>query len=238
MSSAVNFQHLELFKNILPETLQTIRTEVKQRHYPKGTLVLANASFERCFCYIITGYVKLFKETYEGEEVILDLLSSGYFFGEQTLFEKKAEHLYSIQAVSDLELFTWSVSLIRQLIDQDHQLAINFLKNNLLKQNDLAIELQHLSHQKAEQRLGCLLLRLCGMQETTQKEMILKLPYDKALIAARLNMRPETFSRAMQKVSSECNIDVQGHVLKINSIELLQRYACENCSQNSTSSSC
>lgn len=61
--------------------------------------------------------------------------------------------------------------------------------------------------------------------------MILKLPYDKALIAARLNMRPETFSRVMQKVSAECNIDVQGYILKINSIELLQRYACENCSK-------
>lgn len=80
----------------------------------------------------------------------------------------------------------------------------------------------------ASQRIGCFMLRLCGSSD--ERDITLKLPYDKSLIAARLGMKSETFSRALNKLRNETNINISGSVVTIPEIDDLSLYACTACS--------
>jgi CRP-like cAMP-binding protein len=82
--------------------------------------------------------------------------------------------------------------------------------------------------QSAPQRIGCFLLRLCKAQE--EGEVTLHLPYDKTLIAARLGMKPETFSRALTRLRQESDIEVKGATVSIPDIQRLVGYTCNACS--------
>ena len=68
--------------------------------------------------------------------------------------------------------------------------------------------------------------------EKEEKDGIVRihLPYDKTLVAARLGMQPETFSRALSKLKKETGIRVQGAYIEMDSIDPLASYSCIACS--------
>ena len=50
------------------------------------------------------------------------------------------------------------------------------------------------------------------------------LPYDKFLVAGRLSMKPETFSRALANLR-EIGVHTEGNLVHIEDVEALRRYA-------------
>ncbi len=90
------------------------------------------------------------------------------------------------------------------------------------------LNVEHLSIQNAAQRIGCFILRLCPIDKT--EDITINLPYDKALVAAKLGIRPETFSRALMKLRKSCNIEVNGDSIYIVNINTLNKYVCKQCS--------
>ncbi len=217
---------IALFQEIAVKTLQQLSNAAKIKIYEKG----AYLPMEDCIFYIIYGDVKLFKDTTGGEEIVVDLLSNKHFFGEQALFEESLES-YNAQAITNLRLIAWPANLFQRLIYEDNHLAVNFLKDKILKQGSLELELEHVSTQNVEQRLGCLLLKLCSLQDITKNEAVLTLPYDRVLIAKRLNMRPETLTRTLHKLCENGHIKVSGNSLHVKSIDTLIDQTCHDCSQ-------
>jgi hypothetical protein len=58
----------------------------------------------------------------------------------------------------------------------------------------------------------------------------LHLPYDKTLIASRLGMKPETFSRALAKLKEQTGIRIVGPTVYIDRLQTLVSYTCNHCS--------
>ena len=59
---------------------------------------------------------------------------------------------------------------------------------------------------------------------------MVKLPYDKTLVASKLGMQPETFSRALSKLKKNTGIEVQGSIITIPDFKMLSDYCCSVCS--------
>ena len=53
-------------------------------------------------------------------------------------------------------------------------------------------------------------------------------PYDKALAAARLGMKPETFSRALAQLKPY-GVTVKGTDIRIENFARLSEYSCTHC---------
>ena len=89
-------------------------------------------------------------------------------------------------------------------------------------------ELEHLVIQNAPQRIGCFLLRLTNQNETGPIKILL--PYDKSLVAARLGMQPETFSRALMKLKDATGMEINGATILLSDIKQLIQFSCSACS--------
>lgn len=222
-------QKLAIFNNVSNHTLHELAAYAKLQHYKKKDIVLNDKDVQNIFLYIVKGWVKLFKDSANGDEIIVDILGDEHHCGEQFIFPIHNQELYQVEAISLVEVLAIPMAVLRRQITEEHQLALNFLKSAIEKQYELTLELEHLSIQTALQRMGCFILRLC--EKNSENTAALRLPYDKSLLATRLGMRAETFSRSLAKLSKACDIDVDGEVLYIHNIKKLSDYVCQQCSQ-------
>lgn len=225
------FQSIELFSQASPESLERLSESAQITSYKKSSIIITQHQSDTIFLYLIHGWVKLYRESAEGDEIIVDVLAQENHCGESFLFEEsQIEENYTAQSISDVEILTLPVQCLKQLMLEDHSLSLSFLQATLQKKQQLNMQLEHLSIQTAAQRLGCFILRSCN-DPLSQCSITLQLPYDKLILASHLGMRPETFSRALVTLSEQCDLHVEGENICIPKISMLSQYVCQNCSK-------
>jgi len=220
---------LPLFKDIRLSSLTSI-TRAAKSIFPRKGRIFYNGLDEnktRYFYYIIKGLVKIFTLSADGVEINRDILANDQYFNEELLWKDRAENLYA-QAMADGQVIIIPIPILKQELTQDAQLALNFLQQSLRKQAELTHALEHLAIQNAAQRIGCFLLRLCP--GTQFRSHTLHIPYSKTLVATQLGMCPETFSRALLKLSKACCLKTNGENIHIPTVESLSQYVCKQCS--------
>ena len=218
-----------LFSSLAESTLNHFAEKSQQRAADKGKVLFIQGDEAEWFYFITQGWVKIFRETLEGTEAVLDVFTNGCFFGESATLEG-GKHTYSAQAVDECQLIAIPSSLLTYHLHKSQQLSSNMLAY-VARQNTMHMrEVEHLNVQNATQRIGCFLLRLCADASCNSQK--LHLPYDKTLIAARLGMKPETFSRALAKLKSDVNLNINGSTVHIQDVQELVRYTCYHCSSS------
>src|SRR5690606_16990658 len=92
------------------------------------------------------------------------------------------------------------------------------------RQRYLVQQLEQVTTRSAPQRIGAFLLRFCRMRADGENgAMIASLPYNKSIIAARLNIQPETFSRALSKLG-EYGVKTDQKNIVIEDSEALEEF--------------
>lgn len=223
------FKNNTLFSPALETSFQQLAHMAHWQCYKKGAMILDHRQSEHTFLYIVRGWIKLFKESADGQEIIVNLLTHDQYCGEEFLSYPSKQETYQAQSISDLDVLTFPIRALRSLIASDPQLAFSFLQSTLQKQQELNERIEHLSIQNAIQRIGCYLLRSCDDPKNPKTST--KLPYHKVLLASFLGMKPETFSRALKEMSKQYGLHVQGDVIHIPDVKKLVGFVCQHCSK-------
>jgi CRP-like cAMP-binding protein len=84
----------------------------------------------------------------------------------------------------------------------------------------LVQQIEHLTVRSSTERLADFLVKLA---DNRNERAILRLPYDKGLIAARLGMQPETLSRALAKLRP-LGVETKGSRVTIRDVDALRRH--------------
>lgn len=71
-------QNIHLFSQASEETLRHFAKAAHQHFYKKSVIVLDQRECSHTFLYVIKGWVKIFKESADGEEIIVDVLTDGH----------------------------------------------------------------------------------------------------------------------------------------------------------------
>lgn len=222
-----SLQAIGLFQNVSDAVLTAFSEAARPKAYNKGHLLFQQEDEADAFYLIQSGWVKLFRETLEGDEAIIDILPAGHIFGETAIFEEGL-YPYSAEIIEPSNIVSLPADLLQQEIESNPTISLNLLSAMSKHRRQQSREIEHLSIQSAPQRIGCFLLRLCKPGHSGP--VTLHLPYDKLLIASRLGMRSETFSRALSKLKKEAGLSVNGSTVYCEDIMNLQRYACSACS--------
>lgn len=207
--------------------VERLAAQATAKSFPKGFLLYAHEEEASRFYLMVEGWVKLFRETLDGDEAVLDILTSGHVFGETSLFGN-GRHSASAQIIEDATVVMVPLAALRHLIEEEPRVALNMLDSMARFRQQQDREIEHRILQNAPQRIGCFLLRLCDTARQTHAT--LHLPYDKTLIAARLGMKPETFSRALARLREDTGLIVNGATIHIGDIARLADYTCTACS--------
>ncbi len=221
-----------LFADISRDAIDEILSVATIRSMPKGQMLFMQDDEADNFYIIASGWVKLFRETLEGDEAVIDVLTDGHVFGETSLFEDGI-HSCNAQVVESTNVVVIPTQTLKHVVAENNQLAFNMLHSLSQHRRLKDREIEHLNLQNAPQRIGCFLLRLLplkGPDFEPPESAQLHLPYDKTLIASRLGMKPETFSRALARLRQETTITINGSAVTVNNVQDLVHYTCNNCS--------
>lgn len=221
MNTANALKKTPLFSGMSDETLAQFTAKSPVRHYAKGEELFAMGDPASAFYFIIEGWIKLYRMTREGEESIINVFAPGETFAEAAVFGPMQRYPVNAQAVEDTALLEIPRSLFVEMIRADSDFALSILGAISAKQRYLIQQIEQLTVREAPQRIGTFLLRLCPPEKT--KGIEVALPYDKSLIARRLNIQPETFSRAFKKLEPH-GVTLKGRIAAIEDIERLAAF--------------
>lgn len=171
------------------------------------------------FYVVLDGWVKLFRQTADGDEAVIEVITRGQSFAEAAIFEGQ-NYPVSAECVTDARLVMIKGAPFIKRIEEQPKLAM-YMLSAMSRRLRLHIDLiEHLVVKSTAERLGEFLLSLCQSQEGP---IVLMLPYDKTLVAARLGMKPETLSRALAKLRT-VGVETHGHEVVIASHQNLKDF--------------
>lgn len=193
----------------------------------KGQVVFIHEESAENFYLIGRGWIKLFRETFDGDQAVVDIMTTNHIFGDTAIFQDDT-YPYSAEAAEPARIVSFPIELLKQEIELNPKFAMNMLTSMARYRRQQDAELEHRTIQNAPQRIGCFLLKLTDQRQIGPVKI--HLPYDKVLVASRLGMQPETFSRALKKLKDETGIAISGSTIEIESLSQLSAYSCAACS--------
>ena len=227
VTSYAYLRRYPLFASLKDDVIKSFSDYAQLRFDKKSTLLFAPEEKNDKFYIILSGWVKLFRQTMGGEEAIVDILTTDHSFGEIGL--AGAEPMpYGAEVVEPAQTVSLPRFLLAEEAMRNSLFAMALLQLSTRQKMAKDMEIEHRTVQNAPQRIGCFLLKLC--KDKTQGAVTLHLPYDKTVLAHRLGMQPETFSRALSRLKDEANIVVKGASFDIQDVRALADYTCSACS--------
>lgn len=211
----------------LPEAVfNSLMNVATIRDYPKNKLLFFHGDRADRFFSVLSGWVKAFRNTEQGDESVAALFTHGDTFGEAAAFSNSG-HPFSAQTIDETRLIEIPASLIRDKGGADPDIMRHVMHSMSREIRKLQIENEHMTIMSASQRVGCLLLQLSsGIKEHGGSFVF---PYDKSLAAARLGMKAETFSRSLAQLKP-MSVHSDGAETRIDSFRCLAEHCCRSCS--------
>jgi CRP/FNR family transcriptional regulator, dissimilatory nitrate respiration regulator len=193
----------------------------------KGKILFMQGEAAGFLYAVLSGWVKLFRETGDGHEAVAGLCTHGDLFGEAVLYQG-SHYPFGAQVVEDVVVLRIPAEVIRERIHEDGHFAARLIQAIGQRLTALELQLEHMALMTAPQRVGCYLLKLCHTKKEKQQVRVL-LPYDKTLVATFLGVKLETFSRALAQLR-EIGVSVDGPMIMVADVGKLQEYVCGSCS--------
>lgn len=218
---------LPLFADLTGEQSALVIQASRLRSLQRGQFLFMYDDKVTHFYVICRGTMQIFRETPDGHEITSDILISGDSIGADEVVQAKRTHQANARAVDDAALLEIPISWMREHLKNFDYLAPKLFADIASRLHNTQIEAEHLSTMSAAKIVACYLQKLCVLYNFNPKGF--DLPYSKTLIASRLRMELETFSRTLQKLK-DYGIAVTGTHVSFTNTHKASNYACENCS--------
>lgn len=168
----------------------------KPRHYEKGALLFQQDQPASSFFVILDGWVKVARVSPDGSEAVVGVFRRGETFAEASMF-LGGRYPANAEAVVPSRLLRIDGDTFRRRIRENPDLSLSMLASASHHLKSLVQHIEQIKLLSAPQRIAEFLLELSDRREGSVE---VTLPYEKSLIAGRLGMKPESFSRAVGKL--------------------------------------
>ncbi|HEX7440470.1 MAG TPA: Crp/Fnr family transcriptional regulator [Caldimonas sp.] len=215
---------LPLFNDLSPSELTQVAQGCVLRRLVRGDMVFRTGDPCEEFHVVVTGQVKLFVLSAQGQEKVVELISAGQSFGEAIMFTGRP-YILGAQALVDTLLLTVSKKAVLDEIARDHRFALRMLAGVSRRMHGLIHDVEAYALHSGLQRVIGYLLRDQAVDECEAGEVrTVSLPVSKATIASRLSLTPEYFSRVLHDLESRGLIEIDRRDIRIVDAQGLARF--------------
>ena len=215
-------RQLPMFSGISTSRFGEILGSAALRVFFKRTTVFEQGDPVRNFYVVLSGWVKLSRMRPDGTEVVMEIFGPGESFAEGAMHMGEG-YPATAQMIEDGRLLAIPTSAIRQQMAEDSDLALSMLSAMAVRLKRFARRIERINSQSAPQRVAEFLLKFSAPPVPGEQSTNVTLPYDKQLIANRLGMKPETFSRALGALKKQ-GVEIDGVSASIADVAGLRRF--------------
>ena len=201
--------HAPIFRDLSPAELARIAAGTREVRAERGEILFQRG--DRCegFHIVAFGQVKLALGTAEGAEKVVEIIGPGMSFGEAVLFTDRP-YVVSATALVDSLLLHVGKAVLSHELENDPKLARRMLASLSMRLHMLMKDMEALTLHSAAHRVIGYLARLEDDGATR-----VRLPAQKSLVASRLNLTPEYFSRILHDLAAAGLIRIDGRDIEI-----------------------
>jgi len=210
---------MRLFGGTDDADLEDVARHAKVRVAERGDILFERGDEAEIFYGVISGWVKLYNARADGTEAVIGIFTQGETFAEATLF-MAGVYPATGEVIAPARLFEFEREYFADKFLNNPVWCRGMFASLSMHLHRLTREVEQLQNRSSEQRLARFLLMLCHDSES---QCTLHLPYEKALIANRLGMKPETLSRNFQKLRS-CGVRVDRDKVIVSDVNRLRAH--------------
>ena len=214
---------LPLFKELAPAELDRLAASTNELHVPRGEILFNKGDPTTGFYLVIYGQVKLSFVTPSGQEKVVEIIGPGNSFGEALMFMERP-YIVMAQALADSMLLHISKQTVFDELAREPEFAKKMLAGLSRRLHSLVSDVESYSLQSGTQRVIGYLLRQDDGGGAGEGPAKLTLPVAKAVVASRLNLTPEHFSRILHELQSHDLIRVDGRDVHLVDVARLRAY--------------
>jgi CRP-like cAMP-binding protein len=214
--------NLPLFKELAPAEIERIAAGTTELHVPRGEMVFAKGDPCRGFHVVVYGQVKLAFVTPGGSEKVLEIIGPGMSFGEALMFMNQP-YVVMAQTLADSLLLHVAKETVEEELARDPLFARRMLAGLSRRLHGLIADVEAYSLQSGRERVIGYLLRDTDAAPEGEPCRV-TLPTSKAVVASRLNLTPEHFSRILHELSDAGLIVVDGRDVEITDVARLRSH--------------
>jgi CRP-like cAMP-binding protein len=212
---------IPLFSALTEAHLIPIAKQTRVLELARNEMLFQKGDAAEGFYYVISGQIKLALLSAQGDEKVMELLRPGMSFGEAVMLIGESFPAYA-QALEKSQLMFVAREAVMIGIDNSPELAKRMLAGLSRRLHRVVSDLEEISLHNATQRvIGHLLGEAVATDGNTTQ---CTLSAQKSIIASRLNLTPETFSRVLQQLQQANIIAVSGREITINDLQRLGEY--------------
>ncbi|HXZ52827.1 MAG TPA: cyclic nucleotide-binding domain-containing protein [Burkholderiales bacterium] len=213
--------NLPMFSEMSSAELDRIASGTLTLHAAKGETIVHTGDPCTGFHVVVYGQVKLGFASPQGVEKVVEIIRPGQTFGEALMFLDKPYIVYA-QALADSMLLHVSKQAVLDELARDPLFARRMLSGLSRRLHGLVRDVEaYTLRSGAERVIGYL---LAEMPETSEEggKVEVNLTPGKSVIASRLNMTPEHFSRILHELAESGLIGVSGRTVRVLDLERLR----------------
>ncbi|MCW8931228.1 MAG: Crp/Fnr family transcriptional regulator [Gammaproteobacteria bacterium] len=199
-----------LFRRLSDEAFNSILKQSNLLSLKRNETLFEQGDDASRFFLVRSGQIMLFQTSPEGNEKVVDIIGPGQTFAEAVMFMEGSRYPVNARSTSNSELFYFDNNAFTEQLQKSNTLCFAMMADMSTRLKGLLTEISELTIYNAKHRLISYLL---GHINDLQDQPTVKLTATKSMIASRLSITPETFSRILSKLKKEGLISIEDETI-------------------------
>lgn len=218
-----DFSDVELFQAMSPEDLARVRATTARVWLDDGEWLFRQGDHAERFYLVRGGHIRLFRLSADGNEKVIEIVRPGQTFAEAVPFMREHRYPVNAAALGATEVIGISNATFRSILQASPETCFRLMADMSRRLHRRLGEIDALTLQNATYRTVNYLLALSGPDGDRPADTI-RLGVPKGVLASRLSITQETFSRILHNLSREGLIEVRGAIIRIRDPEGLRAF--------------
>jgi|PlaIllAssembly_1097288.scaffolds.fasta_scaffold107588_1 CRP-like cAMP-binding protein len=211
----------ETFARLSPAQLSQVASRARLVRLATDEILFSQGGHADCFFYLVSGQLKLYRLSPEGQEKIIEVIEPGTTFAETRVFLENPRYHLTCSALADSEVIGIDSRNFRAVLRESPDTCLLMLGELSQRLDGLINQIDQLTLQNATTRVaGYVLSRL----PRGASQYLLRI--SKGVLASRVSVRAETLSRILRQLSHDGIVSVDSHGrVYVHDLEKLRKAA-------------
>ncbi len=209
-----------LFRGFDEAQINEACTHFKISRIDEGETIFNRGDKVHHFYFVVSGLVKLYRQSPSGQEKIIELERAGQTFAEALMFFDQAVYPVSAIAMEESVILSIKSRYFMDILKSSNAICINVMGELSHRLHELINDIEQLSLMTGRNRVAMYFL-----DQSQEKGLEFKLDIPKNAIASMLSLQPETFSRLIKELTNQAAIEIHESHIKVLDQNLLRKNA-------------
>jgi CRP-like cAMP-binding protein len=200
-----------LFSGLSDEQLANVRKHSHVTELDEGKSLFCQGDDVICFYLVLEGKIKLYRVSPEGKEKVVDIVSRGETFAEALMFMDQPHYPVNATALTHCTALGINSRHFKTMLKDSIDTCFLLMGCMSFRLRGLIQEIDTLSLNTGTMRIVAYLL-----QNAPEDSDVFELEIAKSVIASRLSVKPETFSRILKNLHEQEILTISGRKVIIH----------------------